>query len=198
MFFATLVLLCSFPQNGDTQKTVSETPAITVTSENSSTDSTLVAADTLTAKAVVSASPEAKVKTDTELAAEPTPARPAFTPGMAIRPATKRYSETARQRKIWYGLMAAGHGAAAFDAWSTRRVLSGNYGTEQNPMLRPFAHSNAIYVATQVSPAVMDYLGKRMMTSRYSFVRKMWWLPQSAGAGFSFAAATHNVSVAAH
>lgn len=196
MFFATLVLLCSFPQNGDTQKTVSETPAIAV--ENSNPDDSLVAAETLAAKAVVSAGPEAKVKTDSELAAEAVPARPAFMPGMAIRPAAKRYSETARQRKIWYGLMAAGHGAAAFDAWSTRRVLSGNYGTEQNPMLRPFAHSGALYVATQVSPAVMDYLGKRMMTSRYSLVRKMWWLPQSAGAGFSFAAATHNVSVAAH
>ena len=194
MVFAVLLLLCSFPQNGDTQKTVSETPKLIAEVRN--TDSSLVSSESLAAKPARVVAPDAKIKTDAELAAEPGPARPAFMPGMPLRAATNRYSESLKQRKIWYGLLAAGHTAAAFDAWSTRRVLSGNYGTEQNPLLRPFAHSGALYVATQVSPAVMDYLGKRMMTSRNSFVRKMWWLPQSAGAGFSFAAAAHNTSIA--
>jgi len=194
MVFAALLLLCSFPQNGDTQKTVFETPRLIAEGRN--TDSSPVSSESLAAKPERVVAPDAKIKTDAELAAEPVPAWPAFMPGMPLRAATNRYSESPKQRKIWYGLLAAGHTAAAFDAWSTRRVLSGNYGTEQNPLLRPFAHSGALYVATQVSPAVMDYLGKRMMTSRNSFVRKMWWLPQSAGTGFSFAAAAHNTSIA--
>ena len=45
-------------------------------------------------------------------------------------------------------------------------AVSGGYGQEANPLLRPFAHSNSIYAAKQVSPAVMDYLGKRLMVSR--------------------------------
>src|SRR5579885_2481756 len=88
-----------------------------------------------------------------------------------------------------------GQSEAAFDAWSTRRAISGGYGTEANPLLRPFAHSNALYVATQVSPALMDFLGKRMMTSRHAMFRKLWWLPQTAGAGLSFAAGSHNVAL---
>lgn len=96
---------------------------------------------------------------------------------------------------MWYALTFTGHGAAAFDAWSTRRAISGNYGTESNPLLRPFAHSGALYAATQVSPALMDYLGRRMMASQHRWVRKMWWLPQTAGTGMSLAAGVHNVGV---
>jgi hypothetical protein len=110
----------------------------------------------------------------------------------AIKPAIRGTYETARQRKIWYGLVAASSGAAAFDAWTTRRAVSGNYGVEGDPLLRPFAHSNAIYAATQVSPAVMDYLGHRMMTSNHQWMRKLWWVPQTAGMGFSLGAGIHN------
>jgi len=110
----------------------------------------------------------------------------------AIKPAIHGTYETARQRKIWYGLVAASSGAAAFDAWTTRRAVSGNYGIEGDPLLRPFAHSNAIYAATQVSPAVMDYLGHRMMTSNHQWMRKLWWVPQTAGMGFSLGAGVHN------
>jgi hypothetical protein len=110
----------------------------------------------------------------------------------AIKPAIHGTYETARQRKIWYGLVAASSGAAAFDAWTTRRAVSGNYGVEGDPLLRPFAHSNAIYAATQVSPAVMDYLGHRMMTSNHQWMRKLWWVPQTAGMGFSLGAGIHN------
>ncbi len=95
----------------------------------------------------------------------------------------------------WYTLTATGSGAAAFDAWSTRRVLAGNYGTESNPLLRPFAHSNAMYAATQVTPAVMDFIGKRMMVSQNRWVRRMWWLPQAAESGFSIAAGVHNLGI---
>ena len=110
----------------------------------------------------------------------------------AIKPAIHGTYETARQRKIWYGLVAASSGAAAFDAWTTRRAVSGNYGVEGDPLLRPFAHSNAIYAATQVSPAILDYVGHRMMTSHHEWMRKMWWVPQVAGTSFSLGAGVHN------
>ncbi len=109
-----------------------------------------------------------------------------------LRPAIQGTYETARQRKIWYGLVAASSGAAAFDAWSTRRAVSGGYGVEGDPLLRPFAHSNAIYAATQVSPAIMDYLGHRMMTSHHEWMRRIWWVPQVAGTSFSLGAGIHN------
>ena len=113
----------------------------------------------------------------------------------AIKPAMERPLPTPRQQKLWYTFMAVGHSAAVFDAYSTRRAISGNYGTEGNPLLRPFSHSNAIYAATQVSPAVMDYVGRRMMTSSHPTLRKFWWVPQVAGAGFSFGAGMHNYAL---
>jgi hypothetical protein len=96
---------------------------------------------------------------------------------------------------MWYGLLAAGHAAAGFDAWSTRRAVSSGYGHEANPFLKPFAKSNAIYAATQVSPAFMDFLGKRMMVSQNPWIRKFWWLPQTAGASASFVATRHNLGL---
>src|SRR5712692_9724160 len=74
-----------------------------------------------------------------------------------------------RAAKTWYALAAASHGAATFDAWTTRRVLSSGAGHELNPLLRPFAGSSALYAAVQVGPTVFDYLGKRMMTSRHGW-----------------------------
>jgi len=91
--------------------------------------------------------------------------------------------------------MAFGHGSAAFDAWTTRRAISGGYGVEGDPLMRPFAHSGAIYAATQISPAVMDYLGHRMMTSHHELMRRFWWFPQAAGAGVSLSAGFHNYLV---
>jgi hypothetical protein len=188
MVLATLLLICSIPQMDDTTKVVAassanaERSAVPAAIPDSNSKDT-----TLTAAALPSA-PVAKVKPE----AEPVALRAA---GQPVRPVLTRPRETPRQRKMWYGLAIAGHSAAAFDAWSTHRAVVGGYGQEANPFLRPFANSNAIYAATQVSPAVMDFIGKRMMTSQHGLIRKMWWLPQAAGAGFSFAAAAHNVSV---
>jgi len=100
--------------------------------------------------------------------------------------------ETPRERGIWYGLMAASHGAAVFDAYSTRRAISGNHGVEENPMLRPFSHSNAMYAATQLSPAIMDYIGHRMVKSHNMLIHRLWWVPQTAGGSVSLAAGIHN------
>ena len=121
----------------------------------------------------------------------PEPIKPAKSPKFAVR----GYEETRGQRIAWVGLAAAGHGAAAFDAYETRRAISGGYGTEANPLLRPFAHSGALYVATQVSPAFMDFVGHKMMRSRQPWMRKLWWMPQTLGAGVSFSAAMHNRSL---
>jgi hypothetical protein len=41
----------------------------------------------------------------------------------------------------------------------------------------------------------MDLLGKRMMVSDHRWMRRMWWVPQVAGSGFSISAGMHNLSV---
>jgi len=181
MVIATLLLICSIQQMDDTAKVVNDSPA--VATDSAAKDSTLVAS--------LPSAPAPKVKADPE----PIAANPAAHPFLPVKPVFTRPRETPRQRKIWYGLALAGHSGAAFDAWSTHRAVAGGYGQESNPMLRPFAHSNAIYAATQVSPAFMDFLGKRMMVSQHGWVRKIWWLPQAAGASMSFASGAHNIGV---
>jgi hypothetical protein len=109
-----------------------------------------------------------------------------------VKPATPDSYETPRKRKIWYGLVAAGHSAAVFDAWTTRRAISGGYGVEGDPLQRPFANSGAIYASTQVCPLLMDLLGRRMMRSNHAWMRKSWWVPQAAGATVSLGAGIHN------
>ena len=196
MILGALLLLFPVPQTADTPKVVAEKTveiSFNAASENPvlTTSAATLKDSNATALAALPSTPDAKVKTDAELAAEPAAAFPI----MPVKPARRQPYETPRQKKIWYGLMAASHAGAAFDAWSTRRAISGGFGTESNPMLRPFAHSNALYAATQVSPLVMDYLGRRMMRSELPLLRKMWGLPQSAGAAMSFAAGAHNVTV---
>ncbi|HLW97217.1 MAG TPA: hypothetical protein VKR82_01115 [Candidatus Acidoferrales bacterium] len=97
--------------------------------------------------------------------------------------------------KKWLVLSAAEHGAATFDAWSTRQVIMNGTGQELNPLLRPFANSNALYAAVQVAPFAFDYLGLRMMRSSHPWVRKMWWVPQTASTVSSFVAGAHNMNV---
>jgi hypothetical protein len=203
MLLAAILLLAPIPQSGGTAKVISETPA--VISSDSANDSSL--------SQPLPSVPDAKVKTDAEVAGgtdsaaeasaavlAPVPVEPAVQPRYtagslaAVKPAgTGDYEATPNQRRLWYALVATGHGAAVFDAWSTRRAISQGYGTEGNPLLRPFSQSGVMYAATQVSPAVMDFVGKRMMVSRHPWVRRMWWLPQVAGSGASFSAGVHNV-----
>lgn len=101
-----------------------------------------------------------------------------------------------RTPKVWYALVAAGHGGATFDAWSTRRVLQRRKGHELNPLLQPFANSSALYGAVQAGPAMLDYLARRMMNSRKRWVRRLWWLPQVAGTASSFWSGAHNLRIA--
>jgi hypothetical protein len=192
MLFATILLLSSIPQIGDSAK-ISTDAAASVSSDSTKSSSLSLSM------------PEAKVKTDAEVAADarsstaaPEAVQPphyALSPAPVKSGSSQRYEASTKERRLWYVLAVTGHSAAVFDAWSTRRAISQGYGTEGNPLLRPFSHSGAMYVATQVSPAVMDYVGKRMMVSRHPLMRKMWWVPQLAGSGASLAAGIHNKSL---
>jgi hypothetical protein len=190
MLLATILLLCPFPQIEGTAKTVTIASAAVSASTNDS------AADSLSQP--LPSAPEPKVKTDAEVAAADM-MEPGYMPGSqpakpisGVKMSISRPSETPTERRLWYALSITGSGAAAFDAWSTRRAISEGYGTEANPLLRPFSHSGAMYAATQVSPLVMDFIGKRMMVSEHGWIRSMWWLPQSAGTGVSLFAGVHN------
>src|ERR1700693_5917782 len=144
MLLATILFLYPFPQSGDTVKTVTERPASV--SLDAVKDSSL-------SRALPSA-PEPKIKSDIEIAANsnpagvlPAPAAEPIAPGsapLAIRPGKPAFNPedvSERQKKVWYALTFASSGAARFDAWSTRRAISGGYGTESNPLLAPFSHS---------------------------------------------------------
>jgi hypothetical protein len=190
MLLAAMLFLFPYPQSGDAVKTMTERAAVV------SEDTTKDASDSKP----LPSTPEPKIKSDADVANEANAAAPGAGNAMplAVKPSKPAFApsyETERQKKLWYALTFAGSGAAAFDAWSTRRAISGGYGTESNPMLRPFVHSNAIYAATQVSPLVMDIIGRKMMTSKHEWMRRMWWVPQSGGTSFSTIAAVHNVTV---
>ncbi len=103
-------------------------------------------------------------------------------------------AENRRKRFLWTGFVIASSGAATFDAWTTRRAISGSGAQELNPMLRPFAGNASLYAAIQVGPALMDYAGRKMMYSRHTWVRRMWWVPQSASFVSSIFCGAHNLS----
>lgn len=197
MLLATVLLLCPLPQSVEVARSVPETPAVVAVDAGK---------DSSSAKSLPS-TPEPKIKTDADTAASSTsaasvvPVSTAVAPGNpspAIKPGRSAFTqgyETDKQKKEWYALTIASSGAAAFDAWSTRRAISGGWGTESNPFLRPFSHSNAIYAATQVSPLVLDFVGRKMMTSRHLMLRRLWWLPQSLGMTTSVMAGINNVTI---
>jgi len=118
----------------------------------------------------------------------------AFVAPAHLAPAKPSYEQPSRG--IWLTLSIAQHGAATFDAWSTRRVISSGQGRELNPTLRPFAGNGSLYAVVQVGPIVLDYLGRRMMTSRHDWARHTWWIPQVVSTVASFASGAHNLGVA--
>lgn len=103
-------------------------------------------------------------------------------------------AESRRKQLEWTGLAIAASGAATFDAWSTRRAITTTGAQELNPLLRPFAGNGSLYAAIQVGPVLMDFIGKKMMYSRHSWVRHMWWAPQSASFVSSILCGAHNLS----
>ncbi len=103
-------------------------------------------------------------------------------------------AENRRQQMLWKGLAIASSGAATFDAWSTRRAITTAGAVELNPLLRPFAGNASLYAAIQVGPALMAFAGKKMMYSRHSWVRHVWWVPQTASYFSSILCGAHNLS----
>ena len=102
----------------------------------------------------------------------------------AIRPAVvtpRRSSEVSvPPMRTWMALAALQHGAAVFDAWSTRRAVRSG-ARELNPLVRPVANSNAVYPALQLMPLATDFVSLKMMHSRNRVVRRGGWLPQTVG-----------------
>jgi hypothetical protein len=98
------------------------------------------------------------------------------------------------RRRDWLALTIAQHSAATFDAWSTRRAISrGAYETD--PLLRPFSRNASLYAAVQAGPFLLDYVGRRMMTSRHGWMRRTWWIPQVVSITAFFVSGTHNLSI---
>src|SRR5215467_4008409 len=86
----------------------------------------------------------------------PIAAAPVTTTMAATRRSAPVAAVTPGETRTWRGLTIAGHGAAFFDAWSTRASLSSGRGYERNPLMRPFAGNSSMYAATQVAPTGLD------------------------------------------
>lgn len=204
MIFAALLLLSPLALPGNVVLQVSN-PAVIVdevpnTTSSGATpkDSTVTVAPTpvIVSEASVPSMPQPKVNNDADATfadpAVPDPRSLAFQP---VKPAIRHGYISRNQRITWYSLVIATHTGAALDAWSTRRALSGNFGREADPLMRPFAHSRTLYLATQVTPLLMDIAGKRAMMSARPWLRRLWWVPQSTMASVSFEAGIHNIGV---
>jgi hypothetical protein len=113
----------------------------------------------------------------------------------AAKPVAVIGVENFPSRRNWVILSLAQHGAAAFDAYSTRRAVSRG-AVEGDPLMRPFSHSPGIYAAIQAGPVVLDFVARRMQRSHNNFVRHTWWLPQSASTGLFIFSGVHNLQVA--
>jgi hypothetical protein len=130
------------------------------------------------------------------ITATPAPAPIAFV--RATKPMTVSVSElraeNRRKELLWRGLIVASSGAATLDAWSTRRAITQYGARELDPMLKPFAGNASLYAAVQVGPALMDYIGRKMMYSRHEWMRRAWWVPQSASFVTSMFCGAHNLA----
>ncbi|HLJ24536.1 MAG TPA: hypothetical protein VKT71_10555 [Candidatus Acidoferrales bacterium] len=176
-------------------------PAISaITHENSAEP------DAATSAATVSAAtePEPEAETGVALPDAPAPVLLALaSPGsMAFiksgRPMTvsvaQLQAEDRRKEMLWKGLTVASSSAAMFDAASTRHAITTYGAVELNPLLRPFAGNSSLFAAIQVAPALLDFAGKKMMYSRHTWLRRVWFVPQSASFVSSILCGAHNLS----
>ncbi len=103
-------------------------------------------------------------------------------------------AENRRKEMMWKGLMVASSSAAMFDAISTRHAITTYGAVELNPLLKPFAGNSSLFAAIQVAPALLDFAGKKMMYSRHTWLRRAWFVPQSASFVSSIFCGAHNLS----
>lgn len=108
--------------------------------------------------------------------------------------AETKYAETYPSRR-WLALSVVQSAAAGFDAYSTRYAV-GHGAVEEDPLMRPFAHSSSIYVVSQLCPVGLDFVARRMQHSPNGFIRRMWWLPQTTSTGMYLFSGIHNMRVA--
>jgi hypothetical protein len=204
MFFATALLLLhpqlasnlSFSaKNGSPDQAVA---SISVSAATLDTDLPLSAISEN-----IESAPEPGPEASAELPDAPLPLAPVNAPEPVafIRP-SKSYTvsveelraENRRKEWMWRGLIVASSGAATFDAYSTRYTITHDGAQELNPLLKPFAGNASLYAAIQVTPALLDYAGRKMMYSRHSWMRRMWWAPQSASFVTSLFCGSHNLA----
>lgn len=219
MLLAIAGLLFGFPVPTHTVPSVtkaSEPPGVSRAAEEAAIPSTESAASSMELRSAEALSADADVASVSfapgRLVAEPlapvnsAPAAPTAEPAslVAIEPAPIvpaykppiRAVSDQRQHREWLVLSLAAHSAAGFDAWSTRRVISSMpQAQEMNPLLRPFAGNASMYAAVQVAPTILDFVSRRMMTSRHAWVRHTWWLPQAVSAAVSLGSGVHNLGV---
>jgi len=202
MFLAIAVLLIH-PQLATTIPSSAEKAAIDAPSTISASTSTVDAEIFLpTATSSFNAATQPAVEFNAELPDAPLPlAVTAPAPIAFLRPGkpmtvtvAQLRAENRRKQLMWRGLVIASSGAATFDAWSTRHAITTAGAQELNPMLRPFAGNDSLYVAIQVAPVLLDFAGKKMMYSRHPWVRHMWWVPQSASFVSSIFCGAHNLT----
>ena len=113
----------------------------------------------------------------------------------AVQPVKVTAAEKRPSTRSWLVLTLAQHGAATFDAYSTRQAI-GRGAVEMDPLMRPFAHSSGMYAAIQVGPVLLDLLSRRMQRSERPLARKMWWVPQSVSTAGFVISGVHNLGVA--
>jgi hypothetical protein len=202
MFLAMAVLLIH-PQlapaiPSSAEKAAIDAPTVFSTSTRTMDDEN----STPTAMASFDTATQPAVESNAALPDAPVPAPVAAPAPMAFlkpgKPMTVSVSElraeNRRKELTWKGLIIASSGAATFDALSTRYAIATKGAVELNPLLRPFAGNASLFAAIQVGPALMDFAGKKMMYSRHMWVRRMWWVPQSASFVSSIFCGAHNLS----
>lgn len=202
MILAIAVLLIH-PQLAATVSLTAEKASIGAPAEVAASTSAVGAENSLpTMTASLDVPPEPAIEANSALPDAPVPivaTAPAPTaflkPGnpMTVSVAELR-AENRRKQIFWRGLVIASSGAATFDAWSTRHAITTYGAQELNPLLRPFAGNGSLYAAIQVGPALMDFAGKKMMNNRHTWVRRMWWAPQSASFVSSIFCGAHNLA----
>jgi hypothetical protein len=114
-----------------------------------------------------------------------------------VKPVKIYTAERPRMSRSWLALAIVQHGAATFDAYSTRQAI-GRGAVEDDPLMRPFAHSGAIYAAIQVGPLLLDYVARRMQHSEYPMIRRVWFVPQTASTVGFILSGAHNLNVRGH
>jgi hypothetical protein len=131
--------------------------------------------------------------------ATPAPAESTSLSGLYVPPPPQPFEashiDAVRTNRLWSVLAITQHGAATFDAWSTRNALTQAGRAEEDPLLRPFAHSPLIYGAIQLAPTLLDFASRRMLRSEHHWVRRLWWVPQTASSAGFFYSGARNLNV---